>query len=274
MTQGFLLFAHDNESISYGLMAYWQAKRIEKHLAKPVSIVTDSNTVQNLDQTIIDWRKTFDKVILVEELATQTKIYIDTELTFHNIDRVNAWDSTPYDETIVIDTDIIIQSNKFNHLWNYNADLVVCKNSPNLHGECSSEFRWISEKTLPFYWATAFYFKKTEESKLFFDHCKYVKKYYGWFKHVYDLNSGPVRNDFIWSIALHNLSGRENFEWAPTIPWTLHHSENKDHILKMTECETRFLTPKGLCLVKNQDVHVLNKFTLLDKIKEELGVEQ
>jgi hypothetical protein len=274
MTQGFLLFAHDNESVGYGLMAYWQAKRIAKHLNKPTSIVTDSATAQHLDQTVKAWRDVFDKIILIESSATQTKIYIDRELTFHNIDRVTAWDLTPYNETIVIDTDIIIQSNKFNQLWNYTHDLIVCKNSPNLYGEYSEEFKWISEKTLPFFWATACYFRKTDESKLFFDHCKYIKEHYSWFKHVYDLSSGPVRNDFIWSIALHNLSNKENFEWAPTIPWPLYHTESKDHILKMTDQETRFLTPKGLCLVKGQDVHVLNKFTLLDNIKKELGIEQ
>lgn len=274
MNKGFLLFAHDNEEVRYGIMALWQARRIRKFLDCPTSIVTDQDTVDNIAKQIPDWRDSFDQVILSDSSAVQKKMYIDRELTFHNVDRASSWDLTPYEETIVVDTDIIIQSDSFNKLWNYSADLVVCKNSPNLYGEYTEEFTWVSERSLPFYWATAFFFRKNQESKLFFDHCKYIKDFYGWFRYVYELMSGPVRNDFVWSIALHNLGGQAGADWAPIIPWPLLHTENKDHILKMSDSATRFLTPKGLCLVKNQDIHVLNKFDLFEKIKEELGIAQ
>jgi hypothetical protein len=274
MKQGFLLFAHNNEEVDYGIMAVWQAKRISKFLSKPVSLVTDSTTISSLDVLYPSWKESFDQVILTDLLATQTKRYIDRSLTFHNIDRTQAWNLTPYDETIVVDTDVIIQSSKFNLLWNNVSDLIVCKNSPDLYGVTSEEFTWISEKSLPFYWATTFFFRKNEETKIFFDHCNFVKENYSWYKHIHELNAGPVRNDFVWSIALHDLGGKQSSFWASIIPWDLLHSEDKDYILHMTDTAVKFLTDRGLCLIKDHDVHVFNKFNLLEQIKKELEILQ
>jgi hypothetical protein len=101
MTQGFLLFAYNNEEVDYGLMALWTARRIQKYLNKSVSLVTDQITKHKLDNLIPDWTLSFDKIFFEESSATQTKRYVDRQLTFHNLNRIDAWDINPYDETIV-----------------------------------------------------------------------------------------------------------------------------------------------------------------------------
>jgi hypothetical protein len=270
MTQGFLLFAYDNEEVDYGLMALWTARRIQKYLNKSVSLVTDQSTKNKLDKLIPNWISSFDKIFFEESSATQTKKYIDKQLTFHNLNRINSWNITPYDETIVIDTDVIIQSTQLNKLWGYCSDIVVCDQSTDLYGVKDAEFTWVNDKSIKFFWATAFYFKKTDNTKLFFDHCKYIKENYSWFKHVYDLYDGPVRNDFIWSVAIHSLGGTANNKWIDTIPWNIHHSNYEDRLLELNESSAKFLTKKGLCKIKELDVHVMNKFDLVDRIK--LGV--
>jgi hypothetical protein len=271
MSQGFLLFAHNNSGINYGKMALWQAGRIQKYLAKPVSLVTDAKTLNFLKthypQQLQDW---IDRVIVNENTGLQTKRYIDSNLEFHNLDRVSAFDLTPYDETIVIDTDILIQSNRFNKIWNYTNDLVVCKHSSNLYGETTREFQWVSDKGLEFFWATAVYFKKTEDTELFFNYCKYVKENYQWFRYVHELQSGPIRNDFVWSIAIHNLGGAANSNWVSKFPWNLLHSENDDSIIKIEKDSAVFLTPNGLCRISNQDIHILNKFNLMEYVDKEM----
>jgi hypothetical protein len=60
MTRGVLLFAHNNEQVNYGIMAYWCARRIAEHLAVPVSLVSDANTAKSLDHHSPDWRQAFD----------------------------------------------------------------------------------------------------------------------------------------------------------------------------------------------------------------------
>jgi hypothetical protein len=69
MTQGFSLFAHDNEEIQYGLLAAWQAQRIKKWLGKPVSLVTDEQTLNKIEK----FKNLFDHIILSEVNTGQKK---------------------------------------------------------------------------------------------------------------------------------------------------------------------------------------------------------
>jgi hypothetical protein len=266
MSKGVLLFAHNNEQVDYGLMAYWCATRVTKHLGVGVTLVTDSATVGGLDTNVVGWRSAFEYVIIQESHATQTKRYgsVTNQLTFHNLDRIDAYSLTPYDETIVMDTDIVIQTSALSKLWGSENDFVVCDCSTDLYGQTTDEFKWVSDRSIKFYWATIFYFKRTESAELFFDVCKWCKVNYRWLSHVYELPAGPIRNDFIWSIALHTLNHS-----APTIPHNLLHSNFEDRLLDMSDTAVKFLTPTGLCKV-NADVHVFNKFDLLEQINKEL----
>lgn len=275
MTQGFLLFAHDNEQISYSLMAAWQAKRITKWLNKPVSIVTDQQSVDNLIALGLDPADVFDQVILSNENTTQKKRYQNKEdsqtLTFKNVDRSMSWDLTPYEETIVIDTDIVIQSDRLNTLWNNNEDLLVCRNSTDVFERKFVGFDYLSNYGIHFCWATIFYFKKNETTQIFFNTCKRIKEMYNWFSFVYDLGGGYIRNDHVWSIALHELGGAEANKWALDIPIHLPYTLDRDTLVNMTDDYITVLGDNSLRQLKNIDTHVMNKYTLIEHIKKELA---
>ena len=130
MTKGILLFAHDNEQIHYSLLAVWQARRIHRWLNVPVSIVTDQQSIDNLKTYNISPLQEFDKIILSEVITKQKK----DALTFKNVDRTDAYDLTPYDETLVIDTDIAIQSDRLNIVWNNAEDYLVCEHCTDTLG--------------------------------------------------------------------------------------------------------------------------------------------
>lgn len=269
MTQGVLLFAHDNEQIEYSLMAAWQAKRINKWLNKPVSLVTDSESLENLKKHNLDI--VFDEIIITNHLTTQKKMYkgIDTPpmLTFKNVDRCFAWDLTPYEETIVIDTDIIIQSSNLNLLWGSNS-LTVCKQSTHLFGNKYSVFEYLSDYGINFYWATIFYFKKDDESKLFFETCKRIRSQYTWYAFVYEVSPSYIRNDYVWSIALHELGLVD----VNVVPYNLPFVLDKDSVVKLSDKEVTVFSENRLCNLKNIDIHVMNKFSLIQFVKEELNV--
>jgi hypothetical protein len=262
MTKGVVFFAHNNEKINYGLLAYWSSKRVRQHLKVGSSLVTDQLTCDAMDEIDSCWKDQFDEVIIKESVATQTKRYgtPDNQLTFHNLDRLDVWNLTPYDETIVLDVDLVIQTDLLSKLWESSEDLIVCDTSTDLYGTTDSEFNWVSDRSVKFYWATVFYFKKTEFTKLFFKQCEWIKHNYNWIRYVYELPSGPMRNDFVWSIALHSL----NYSPA-SIPFNIMHSNFEDRIIDMNLESIKFLTDKGLCKIKS-DVHVFNKFDLLDQI--------
>ena len=270
MTQGFLLFAYNNEAVDYGLMALWQSRRIRKWLNKPVSIVTNLDTIDKLTNSVPDWRKDFDQIIIKESNTTQKKRYhdADEDLTFHNINRIHSWSETPYDETIVIDTDIIIQSDQLNKLWGNNEDLVLCDKSFDIIDKRDrTGFDYLHEYTSKFYWATVFYFRLTPDTALFFEKCKEIQSQYHWYRETYNLQPGPIRNDFIWSIAVNELG------ISTTIPWTLLYSLPKDHILELTDTEIKILANDLLTKIKGVDLHVMNKINLIELIKKELELE-
>lgn len=276
MSQGFLLFAYNNEEIDYGLMAAWTARRIGLYLGKPVSLVTDSNTVAGLDVTLPNWRSFFDQVLLQDSNTNQQKRYLDAkkDLTFHNINRIYSYDLSPYDETIVIDTDIAIQSNQLNKLWNSNEDLIVCDKSQDIKHRPSPEFEYINKQSIKFFWATVFYFRKSQAARLFFNECKRVKENYSWYRQMYHFASGPVRNDYIWSTVIHTMGGTANTAWATTIPWPLMHATPKDIVMDMNESAVRMFATGNIVKVPGKDLHIMNKVSLLNFIKKELGVIQ
>jgi hypothetical protein len=71
-------------------------------------------------------------------------------------------------------------------------------------------------------------------------------------------------------VAIHSLGGQANNKWVNTIPWNILHSNYEDRLLELNDNSVKFLTKKGLCKIKELDVHVMNKFDLVDRIK--LGV--
>lgn len=273
MSQGFLLFAHNNEEIDYGILAAWTAKRISEWLDKPVSLVADAHTVKSLEQKGLV--KYFHKIIGSEITHTQLKRYQDKHLSFHNYDRCSAWDLTPYDETMVIDTDIVIQSSAMNRAWNSGDDLVVCNKSVDAFDvkTTHAEFSRLSDPGINFYWATQFYFRKTEESHVFFETCKWVRANHTWLQNIYGI-SRLLRNDHIWSIALHELGGTQNAAWCATLPWTLIHVTDKVNIQSMTNSSIILYNELfGIRRVHDHDIHVMNKFDLVPLAKKELNHE-
>ena len=260
MTQGILLFAHDNEQVQYSLLAAWQARRIHKWLNKPVSIVTDTKSLATLKQYNLD--QEFDKIILSDAETDQQKLYTDRKLTFKNVNRIDAYELSPYDETLVIDTDIVIQSDRLNLVWNNQNDYLVCSNCKDVTGADWPTLNYVHSTGIKFYWATVFYFKKSTTSKQFFDTCKHIKENYSAYKEEYKIKDHHLRNDHVWSIAIHILGG-------VSLPTNLWYSLDQTHLLKMSEDTVVFDTAK----IKGQDVHVMNKFSLMSFAKKELGCE-
>jgi hypothetical protein len=265
MSQGVLLFAHNNERINYLLLAYWQAIRITKFLNKPCSVVTDQNSVQSLIELNLDPAKIFDKIILNDADTLQKKNYCGARLTFKNIDRYQSFELTPYEETVVFDTDIIIQSDRLNLLFDSDQDLMVCKHSSDSFQRRFTAFEKLSTYGIEFYWATIFYFRKSKLTETFFATCQKIKSMYNWYAHVYDVNAGYIRNDHVWSMALHEL----NYPCG-IIPFNLYYILDTDNIVSMSDHDTVISNKTQLAKISNSDLHAMNKFDLVELVKKEV----
>lgn len=274
MNRGVILFAFQS-TIDYIALAIFSAERIKKHLKLPVSLVTDSKRhLENLGKVEI-----FDSIIEIEDSTVQKKVFNNGTAEFQNIiwknsNRSLAYDLTPYEHTIVLDVDYVINSDFLLKCLDINKDFLIFKDSCDLSfWRNSKEFSYVSEFSIPFYWATVLIFKKTEKNKIFFQLVKEIKNNWNYYRSLYQISDSKFRNDFAFSIAIHITSGFVSDNFDNIIPSKIYYTLDKDYLYSMTDNSCSFLIEKqssgGQYIptkVNNVDVHVMNKFSLIESI--------
>lgn len=270
MTKGVLLFANNNRSINYVKQAIFLAKRIRKYMDLPTSIVTST-------QLTAEESSCFDKVFThsVDENLATDKRHHDGDLynkitRFYNYNRADAYDLTPYDQTIVMDTDFIVSNDILNNCFLQQKDFLIYKDATHvgIHNG-TSEFLRVSDTSVDFYWATVFFFRKTETTKIFFDLIKHITKNYMHYRSMYQFRTTVFRNDFAFSIAIHIMNGYQSGEFAGKMPGTKFYSIDKDVLFDIVDDEIKILVQKTNRLgeytavkLKGSNCHVMNKFSL------------
>jgi hypothetical protein len=275
MTRGVLIFAQNNSEIDYAKIALFAAKRVKKYLNVPVSLVTDSKDW--LLQSQPDAAEVFDKIITVWTDTEQTKQFYDgtmssKTLVWKNLSRSDCYELTPYKETLVIDSDYIISSNNLANIWNNKHDFLIYSNSYDLaQWRDDSSFKYLNQFSIPFYWATAFYFKKTPANESFFTIVKYIKENWNYYRSLYNIDSAIFRNDFAFSIAL-NMMGKEFFA---ELPGKMNYALDRDLLIEIKDNALKFLVEKKnysgefvATKTINLDMHVMNKYSLTRCINE------
>ena len=271
MTTGALIFAQNNASVDYVKLAVFAASRIEKYLNIPVSLVTDSG--EYLRNAYSDHK--FDQVIEIQtEKNIQEKNFYDGSLStkrlhWKNFARSTVYDLTPYDRTLVIDSDYVLNSNILKSALDNNYDFQIYRNSFDLALDRPVMFDRINSYSIPFYWATVFVFEKNDLMQSFFDLIEYIKANWNYFKVLYSIDAHTYRNDFAFSIAIHIMNGKTNGNFAVELPGTMTFTTDKDVLIAAKDNKMSFLVEKKDHLgeyiaVKTTglDVHVMNKFSL------------
>ena len=168
MNIGAVIFAQNNKSVNYVKLAIFSAKQIQKHLKIPVSLITDKNS-DNEDLSI------FDTVIYVDDYKhTQYRKFYDGSISsaqdeWKNFTRSQIYDLTPYDKTLVIDSDYVINSSVLLPALYNDHIFQIYKNSFDLaNWRDTSSFDRINQYAIPFYWATVFIFEKNKITESFF----------------------------------------------------------------------------------------------------------
>ena len=281
MSRGNLIFSHNNRSIDYGKIALANACLIKKHMKNNhVTLITDTGTV--------DWLyKAFDKDFVNSKIenievikrrnTNNTKRYYDTSYSktleqFYNINRHEAYNLSPYDETLLIDADYLIGNNNLDQCWELNYDLQINNESRDIMpGRIDKQFLRLDDRSIDFYWATAVFFRKTEENQLFFDTIKHVYRNWNYYSMLYDFVVPNFRNDHAFSIAVHIMNGMKNENFVKPLPVPfLQHSIGADDLIECTNGNHyKFLIEKPTqrgnyvaCKIKDTNIHVLNKFAL------------
>jgi len=274
MSNGVLCFAHNNGKVDYIKQAKELARRVRKHLNLPTTLVTST------PKSLIGISE-FDQVIEIQDCKENYKRYYNgalhhQNLQFKNNDRVKSYELSPYDTTLVLDTDYLICNNSLIHAFNSCHDFQIYKDGIDLcDWRTNKEFDFINDSGIPFYWATCFCFKKTPQTKIFFDLLQHLKKNWKHYEQVYNLGSRNFRNDHVFSIGIHMMNGFEDSNWAKELPGKMFYTLDRDFIQKLDNDNLTFLLQKEkytgeyiLASTKDCNVHVMNKFSLGELIDD------
>ena len=278
-TKGAVLIAKNNGKLDYIKQAVFSAKRIIQFLEIPVSIITDN---ANYLKKIKDY-EVFDTIIEIKSDDYQNhRRFNDGSISsydapFKNRSRFDAYDLSPYDETLLLDTDFIVSNSLLKTCFESKSDFLIYKKSSDVAKvRDEREFNKISDYSIDFYWATVLFFRKTIINKIFFDLVSHIQDEWIHYRKVYQISSLLFRNDFAFSIAIHIMNGFQSGNFAETLPGTKIYSTDKDVLVKIRDEELTFLVEKKdvlgeytLLKTKNQNVHVMNKFSLERIINQE-----
>lgn len=266
MSKGVLLFALNNSEIDYTKLAVFAASRVKQFLNVPVSVVTDSR--QQLLKNDVD--NTIDNIIDTQDHVSYTRRFYDgadsfKSLPWKNTTRYTSFELSPYDETLVIDVDYVINSSTLSYCWQTPHEFLIYKTASDLASATS--IKYVSEYSIPFYWATVFYFKKTHTVKALFDLVQYIKDNWQYNCLLYQLPDKKFRNDFAFSIAIHMLNGFYNIEFAKYLPGKLFYTSDRSYVLDMSADSCKLLLENNSSYIPAKinsiDVHIMNKFSLL-----------
>jgi hypothetical protein len=272
MNKGAFLIAHNNNLVDYVKQAVYNAERIKSFLDIPVSIATSNADYlrENFNSNI------FDKIIEVDTVdENNTRVIFDgynnkKTISWKNYNRCSVYDLTPYDETLLLDTDLVICNSLLKQCFDSQQDFLVYRTAEDLTGNSDvDEFKFISETSIDFYWATVVFFRKTKANKIFFDLVKHIQEEWTHYKNLYQIKSTTFRNDYAFSIAIHMMNGFQHGTFASLLPGKLHYVSDKSILKHATNTDLLFLAEKikrhgeySLLKTKDLNVHVMNKFSL------------
>lgn len=196
-------------------MAAWSADRIRRHLDIPVAVVTDLDPG---DPRV----SRFDRVIAADATTGGTRWFEDyaSTVTWHNAGRVDAFDLSPWDHTLVLDADYVVCSDTLGRLWDCDSDFLCHRTAWNAaNGSMLDGLNTFGRLKMPMWWATVMCFKKTNVSQYIFDAMTMVRQNWQHYRDLYQIDRATYRNDFALSIALGIVSGHTL--QVDEIPWNL-----------------------------------------------------
>lgn len=235
-SRGVLLFAFNTNQTDYVKIAERASRLISHTLELPVTIISDRDV---------------------------TNSFINSKpgkgTTWRNGDRYRAYELSPYDETLLLDSDYLMLDNSLLKLFEQPYDYRIMTHN---HSQTDMWSEQMGTYSFPYQWATAILFKKTNKSKMLFDLVGRIQRNYNYYCQLYQINQSNFRNDYAFTIADNLLNGY-NQTLDQGIPWSMltftevvESLTLKNNMIVVKEKNRAYLIPK-------QNVHIMDKDYLL-----------
>jgi hypothetical protein len=233
-SRGAVIFAHNTPTVDYKRIAEQAARLIKYNLNLPVTIITDTDDMTNV------------------------RIGYAGGTPWYNMGRYRGYTLSPYDETILLDSDYLVLDDSLLKILDTANDYTIMNKNQSPIGTIDTP----GMLSIQSVWATVVVFKKTSKAKLLFDLVGRIQRNYGYYKSLYNLNSANFRNDYAFAIADNILNG---YTPSPGIPWSMltidkpiRKIEVKNNNLVVREAERAHVLPK-------QNIHIIDKDYLQSK---------
>jgi len=213
MTTGALIFAFDNAQIDYVAMASWCAANVKRHLNIPVAVVTDSKRAKN--------DANFDRVIYAEPIADNSRYFSDfgTHVEWKNSNRTDAYTLSPWDQTLVLDSDYVVASDDLNRVLESTQDFMCYRRAINYADTTVEMSKTFGDKNFPMWWATVMMFRRSNTAAYIFDSMTMIRQNWTHYRDLYGIRETTYRNDYALSIAIGIVSGHTLK--VDSIPWPM-----------------------------------------------------
>lgn len=245
MTTGALIFAYNNEQTDYVAMAKWSAKNIERHLGIPTHIVTGTGT------------------------GTDSRYFsdYDSNVTWHNTTRSDAYTLSPWDKTLVLDADYVVASDQLKVILESDKDFLCHRWAYDVTNTQNFDpLNHFGRYRMPMWWATVMMFNRSEKAQLIFDTMNMVRDNWLHYRNLFGIDRATYRNDFALSIAINVVSGH-TFD-HDDLPWSLASLAPEHKLTKIDQDRYRvdFVSQdkKQRYIEITQDFHAMGKKHLGD----------
>ena len=183
-SKGILAFAHNTAATDYVAIANQTLEIASAKLGLPYTLIT------NVDDTGL--------------YNTRYDVDSETFVPWRNYGRHQAYNLSPYNETLVIDVDYIVLDNTLLDIFKCPWDYLLQRQSHALTVEWPET---MGKNSLPYVWATVFAFRKTERAQLFFDLVNRIQQNYSYYSALFNIQERNYRNDYAFAIADIILNG-------------------------------------------------------------------
>jgi hypothetical protein len=276
MNRGVLIFAHNSRNIDYALLSLISGGLAKKHLKVPVSLVTDDTTINWMMESKIFEKAAnlFDQIILIPKPETDNVRRLhdgpaNQMVPFFNTNRSSVWNLTPYDRTLLIDSDFLIFSNRLSEYWEMDEDLLIADAINDVYDQNRIGYhdRYISDTGVHLFWATTVMFTKNDQTRAFFDLVNFIKENYSHYADLFRFDPKQYRNDIAFSVAKHIMNGFET-DTSLTLP-SLLTVLDKDILNSVDDSKLTFLISSKLgtdfCAASTTglDLHIMNKQSII-----------
>lgn len=277
---GIVFFAYNTSEINYMRFAAVSAMFAKRHLDNvSISIVTrkgDLNWFLQHDKNNL--ADIFDNIILSEYKGDENyrkfydSPYTIFESNFQNRNKHKVINYTPYDNTLLLDVDYIIQNDDFKQFLESESDIRLFNHAEHITGEeMHDDEQWFHEHGIKLVWSTVICFNKHSElTNLFFNLWGHVSDNYEYYKFLYGFPGNLHRTDFCASIAAHILNGMQSEGSIDNFGQNMICMSQRDDIAKINALDDwTFLAnnrkeewKNTLARITRENVHVMNKRAL------------